>query len=65
MDNIEKKPKRPRIGENRGLSFNNGAEGTSRYENGNYSSQSFSTADSEYQGERQYSQQRSYNRQGG
>ena len=56
MDSIEKKPKRPRIGENRSASYGD-FDGAARFEKVSYS------ADSEYQGERQYSQHRSYNRQ--
>ena len=59
MDSIEKKPKRPRIGENRNASFDD-AHGATRFEKVEYST----PTDSEYQGERQYSQHRSYNRQG-
>ena len=65
MDNIEKKPKRPRIGEPRSVSLEGQDEGT-RYERVSYSSSSDFTqaSDSDYQGERQYNQHRSYNRQG-
>ena len=59
MDSIEKKPKRPRIGENRNASYDE-VDGAARFEKVDYSSQT----GSEYQGERQYSQHRSYNRQG-
>lgn len=65
MDNIEKKPKRPRIGEPRSVSLEGQDEGA-RYERVSYSSSSDFTqaSDSDYQGERQYNQHRSYNRQG-
>ena len=66
MDNIEKKPRRPRIGENRGMTSFEEQDNSARYEKVGYSSDFSSSNDSEYQGERQYSQQRPYNnRQGG
>ena len=65
MDSIEKKTKRPRIGENRGMTSFEGGDGANRYESSSYSTPEYTSTDSEYQGERQYSQQRSYNRQGG
>lgn len=66
MDNIEKKPKRPRIGENRGASLFGEQDSNTRYEKVGYSSADFSSPnDSEYQGEHQYSQRPYNNRQGG
>ena len=68
MDNVEKKPKRPRIGELRSV---NNEEQDARYEKVNYNQlsdyvasgdQSYSSSD--YSSERNY-QPRQYNRQGG
>lgn len=56
MDNIERKPKRPRIGENRNTPFR-GVDENANFEQANYSS-GYSQSD------RNYNQQRSYNRQG-
>ncbi len=66
MDSIEKKPKRPRIGENRNATFEE-TEGSARFEKVSYSSNNeySQPADNGYQQERRYSQQRPYNRQGG
>lgn len=67
MDNIEKRPKRPRIGEPRNVISE---EQDARYERVNYNQQSSdynASSDnnsSDYNGERQY-QPRSYNRQNG
>ncbi len=67
MDNIEKRPKRPRIGEPRNVISE---EQDARYERVNYNQQSSdynASSDnnsSDYNGERQY-QPRPYNRQGG